>query len=102
MALRRTISAGCPTALEASDDTNNSAADFSVTTPNPRKNSVAPTEMTCTTGAPTGSPAQPSAPSRAKKKKCKKRKPSAGSGTGGAVGNSPAYAAKKKCKKKRK
>ena len=100
MALRRSISAGCPTALEASDDTNNSAADFSVTTPNPRKNSVAPTEMTCATGAPTGSPAQPSAPSTAKKKKCKKRKPSSGSGTGGAGGNSPAYAAKKKCKKK--
>lgn len=102
MALRRSISAGCPTALEASDDTNNSAPDFSVTTPNPRKNSVAPTEMTCATGAPTGSPAQPSAPSTAKKKKCKKRKPSSGSGTGGAGGDSPAYAAKKKCKKKRK
>ena len=103
MALRRSIAAGCGTALEAGDDTNNSAADFAVTTPNPRPNPVAPTEVTCGASTPTGYPTQPIAPATPKKKKkCKKRKPSAGSGTGGAGGNSPAYAAKKKCKKKRK
>jgi hypothetical protein len=103
MALRRSISAGCPTALEASDDTNNSAADFAVATPNPRPNSVAPTEMTCAASAPSGSSPPPSAPGGAKKKKCKKRKPSSGSGNAPGNGNTPAYAAKKKkCKKKRK
>ena len=106
MALRRSISAGCPTALEASDDTNNSAADFAVATPNPRPNSVAPTEMTCAASAPTGSSPPPSTPGAAKKKKCKKRKPGSGSGNAGNApgnGNTPAYAAKKKkCKKKRK
>jgi hypothetical protein len=92
MALRRSISAGCPTALEASDDTNNSAADFAVTSPNPRPNSVAPTETTCgTTTPPTGYPTQPSGTGAAtKKKKCKKKK------------HRSAAAAKKKCKKKRK
>ena len=61
MALRRSISAGCSTALEAGDDTNNSAADFSVTTPNPRPNSVAPSEMTCGVATPPGgNPTQPS------------------------------------------
>jgi hypothetical protein len=94
MALRRSIAAGCGTALEAGDDTNNSAADFAVTTPNPRPNSAAPTEVTCGTATPTGYPTQPNAPG-ATKKKCKKRKkPSGGGNTG--------YAAKKKCKKKRK
>ena len=106
MALRRSISAGCPTALEASDDTNNSAADFAVTTPNPRQNSVAPTETACAPTVPTASPAQPNSPGTAKKKKkCKKHKRSPGSGSAGTApgnGNTPAYAAKKKCKKKRK
>ena len=105
MALRRSISAGCPTALEASDDTNNSAADFAVTTPNPRKNSVAPTETACAPTVPTAPPAQPNSPGTAKKKKCKKHKRSPGSGNAGTApgnGNTPAYAAKKKCKKKRK
>ena len=44
MALRRSIAAGCPTLLEPGDDTNNSAADFSVAhaqpaaaTPSPRR-----------------------------------------------------------------
>jgi hypothetical protein len=105
MALRRSIAAGCPTALEASDDTNNSAADFAVTTPNPRPNSVAPTETTCgSSTAPTGYPSQPSGPGATKKKKCKKRKKSsAGSGAPNTGGGAPAYSAKKKkCKKKRK
>ncbi len=96
MALRRSIAPGCSTLLEASDDTNNSATDFSVTTPNPRKNSVAPTEMPCAAsgGGPTGYP--PASPggtgSTSKKKKCKKHKKKP----------SGAYAAKKKCKKKHK
>lgn len=94
MALRRSIAVGCGTALEAGDDTNNSAADFAVTTPNPRPNSVAPSEVTCGSSTPTGYPTQPNAPGAAKKK-CKKRKKASGGGNTG-------YAAKKKCKKKRK
>ena len=72
MALRRSIQAGCPTLLEASDDTNNSAADFSAVAPNPRPNSVAPSEMACPPagGGPAGNP--PASPSP-KKKKCKKK-----------------------------
>jgi hypothetical protein len=47
MALRRTISPGCATLLEPTDDHNNSAADFSPVFPSPRPNSVAPTERAC-------------------------------------------------------
>jgi hypothetical protein len=88
MALRRSIAPGCPTSLEASDDTNDSAADFSLVSPNPRSNSVAPTEVPCAGGGgPTGNPAPgPTNPSA--KKKCKKHKRSAA-------------AAKKKCKKRK-
>jgi hypothetical protein len=102
MALRRSIAAGCATALEPTDDTDNSAADFAVTTPNPRRNSVTPTETTCGTIGPTGYPPQPNAPSSAKKKKtCKKRKKSSAGGGAPTGGGSPAYSAKKKtCKKK--
>jgi hypothetical protein len=107
-ALRRSIAAGCPTALEASDDTNNSAADFAVTARDPRPNSVTPSEMTCgSTAPPPGPPTQPGATGATKKKKCKKRKRGSGTGragTGTGTANPPAYAAKtkKKCKKKRK
>jgi hypothetical protein len=87
MALRRSIAPGCPTALEASDDTNNSAVDFAVTTPDPRKNSVAPTEVPCGTGGPTGYPAPKPSASGAKKKCKKKHKRSA--------------TAAKKCKKRK-
>ncbi len=88
MALRRSIAAGCPTLLESSDDTNDSAADFQAATQNPRPNSVTPTETPC---APTGgggptAPA-PTAPAAPKKKKCKKAKKRAVSA--------------KKCKKRR-
>jgi hypothetical protein len=93
MALRRSIAAGCPTLLQASDDTNNSATDFSLTTPNPRPNSVTPIEMPCTPGGggggPTGYPPTtggPASPSPTKKK-CKKHKNRA--------------AAAKKCKKRK-
>jgi hypothetical protein len=46
-ALIRAISAGCSTLLEASDDTNSSAADFSEATPTPRANATAPIEHAC-------------------------------------------------------
>jgi hypothetical protein len=46
-ALRRTISPGCPTLLEAGDDHDNSAADLSAVFPAPRSNSVAPSERPC-------------------------------------------------------
>jgi hypothetical protein len=101
MALRRSIAPGCSTLLEAGDDTNDSANDFSLTTPNPRSNSVSPTETACTSGG--GGPTYPGsgpAPSSTStpKKKCRKHKPSSGGGsTGGG-----AYSAKKhKCKKRR-
>src|SRR5262249_37902142 len=91
-ALRRSIASGCPTLLEAGDDTNDSATDFAVTTPNPRPNSVTPTETSCSPGGgPTGYPPTGSgggsgaaAPT---KKKCKKAKKRA--------------AASKKCKKRK-
>ena len=60
MALRRSIAAGCPTLLEASDDTDNSATDFSAATPNPRKNSVTPTETPCASTGGGGGAAPPS------------------------------------------
>lgn len=47
MALRRTISPGCATLLEPTDDHNNSAQDFSAVFPNPRPNSVVPGEHAC-------------------------------------------------------
>jgi hypothetical protein len=104
MALRRSISAGCPTTLEASDDTNDSAADFAVTSPNPRTNSTTPTEVPCGGSSPPGGAPSPNAPGAKKKKKCKKHKKSSASpGTGSGTSNPPAYSAKKKkCKKKRK
>ena len=103
MALRRSISAGCPTALEPGDDTNNSAADFAVATPNLRPNSVAPTEVAC---APAGGGAVPTPTTGStapkKKKKCKKHKKSqAGGGAPTGGGGAPAYSAKKKCRKKK-
>jgi hypothetical protein len=47
-AIRRSIAGGgCSTLLEEGDDTNNSSVDFSVLTPEPRPNSVAPSEHAC-------------------------------------------------------
>lgn len=86
MALRRTIAQGCPTALEASDDTDNSLVDFpSLVTPNPRPNSSPILETPCGSGPagyPTPAPRSPSTKKKCKKhkrsartaKKCKKRK----------------------------
>ena len=87
MALRRSIAPGCPTSLEAGDDTNNSAADFQVVTPNPRSNSVAPTETPCPGSGPGGNPAPTPNPS-SKKKRCKKK-------------HKRSAAAAKKCKKRK-
>lgn len=108
-AIIRSISGNCPTALEAADDTNNSAADFAEATPKPRPNSAAITEMACASAGGGGATIPPAATSKQngkKKKKCKKKKRSSGNGsagTGTGTPNPPAYAAKKKaCKKKRK
>lgn len=46
-AIRRSIAPGCPTLLEESDDTNDSAGDFAEVTPAPRDNASPITEMTC-------------------------------------------------------
>jgi hypothetical protein len=47
-ALQRSIDPGCPTLLEAGDDTNDSATDFSEQTPNPRSNTSPIVETACT------------------------------------------------------
>jgi hypothetical protein len=93
-AIIRSISAGCPTFLDASDDSDNSAADFSEAIPNPRPNSSPVTEMPCAT---TGNPTSPINPAgNVRKRKCKKHKASA------TPSPAPAYSAKKhKCKKKK-
>jgi hypothetical protein len=93
-AFRRSISAGCSTLLEASDDTDDSAADFAAVSPAPRPNSVAPTETACSTGGgtvvtPPGNPTSPINPAgHIRQRKCKKKPKSAA-------------VAKKKCKKKK-
>jgi hypothetical protein len=81
--LTRKITPNCPTLLEPADDTNNSAADFSLATPTPRNNLSNPTEVPCT------APAGPAPTPTTTKKKCKKKHRSA-------------QAAKKKHCKKRK
>jgi hypothetical protein len=48
-ALRRTIAPGCATILEAGDDSDDSATDFSEQTPNPRNNADPITETDCET-----------------------------------------------------
>ena len=102
MAIVRSISANCPTALDAADDTNNSAADFSEAAPKPRPNSAPISEAACTPagGGPVPTPTPGS--SASKKKKCKKRKKSSAGGGAPTGGGAPAYSAKKKaCKKKK-
>lgn len=77
----RTITRGCPTALDVADDTDDSAADFGFAVGyGMRNNTLAPIETLC----PTSTSSTPA------KKKCKKHKKKAG-----------AYSAKKKCKKKK-
>lgn len=61
MAIRRSISRGCATALDPADDSDASAADFTAVAPAPRPNPVPPTEQACDAGGPGGgggSPAQ--------------------------------------------
>jgi hypothetical protein len=53
--LRRKVSAGCPTLLEASDDTNNAQADFEPAPKGGRPNGVTPTEVPCPGSSGTGS-----------------------------------------------
>jgi hypothetical protein len=63
MALRRSIDANCATALDPTDDHDNSLADFAAVFPAPRPNSVAPSEVSCASvggGGPTGGPYGPS------------------------------------------
>jgi hypothetical protein len=55
MALRRTISPGCATLLEATDDRDDSAADFAPVFPGPRPNSAAPGERACGSSGPQSS-----------------------------------------------
>jgi hypothetical protein len=57
-ALRRSIAPGCSTLLEVADDTDNSAADFSLVSPQPRNTATTPIEHACPnttiTAGPTG------------------------------------------------
>ncbi len=46
-AIVRSLTPGCPTFLEATDDTNNSAADFAIGPQTPRSNATTPTEKEC-------------------------------------------------------
>jgi hypothetical protein len=65
MALRRTIAPGCPSLLEATDDRDNSALDFSAVFPAPRPNAIPPSERACSaSGGGSGYPneAGPGAP----------------------------------------
>jgi hypothetical protein len=50
--LERGIARGCPTALDPLDDSNDSAADFALSTRPPRNNATAPTETLCPPGSP--------------------------------------------------
>jgi hypothetical protein len=56
--LNRTIAPGCATLLEAGDDTNDSATDFSLGTPSPNNNTNPPTETACGGGGGDTNPPQ--------------------------------------------
>lgn len=73
MALRRTIAPGCATLLEPTDDHNNSAQDFSAVFPNPRPNSVPPTEHACASNGGGGGQGGGNAPQTILKRKPAKR-----------------------------
>jgi hypothetical protein len=66
-ALVRSIAPGCATFLEPGDDTDNSSADFTLGTPNPRNNSTPPTEVECTGGS-TDTPPETTVTKKPKKK----------------------------------
>jgi hypothetical protein len=50
MTLQRTIAPNCPTLLQASDDSDDSATDFADAAPAPRPNSASPSEKACGSG----------------------------------------------------
>jgi hypothetical protein len=81
VSLTRSEARGCPTLMEAIDDSDNSAADFNLAPPSPRNNLQTPSEVSCPVSAP---------PATAKKK-CKKKKKH----------HAAQVAKKKKCKKKK-
>jgi hypothetical protein len=86
--LERSITKGCATALDTADDTDNSSADFALSTNPPRNNAATPTETVC----PPGNPASPINPAgNVRKRKCKKKQK-----------RSAEITKKKKCKKKKK
>jgi hypothetical protein len=60
--LERGIARGCPTALDPLDDSNNSAADFALSTNPPRNNATAPTETVCPPGSPGSTGSNPIPP----------------------------------------
>lgn len=57
-ALRRSIARGCSSLLDFADDRNRSAADFTLSPPAPRPNSVAPSERRCPRTILRGKPAK--------------------------------------------
>ena len=57
--LTRTIARGCATLLDPPDDTNNSSADFAVTSRTPRPNSATPSETACGGGGGGGGDTDP-------------------------------------------
>jgi hypothetical protein len=76
--LMRTIAPGCPTFLEASDDTNDSATDFSSSSPPAPRNNASPILETPCFTAPAGSTLTPAAPAfdlKAAIARCKKKFP---------------------------
>jgi hypothetical protein len=80
LSLTRSEGRGCPTLMEAADDSDNSAADFNLAPPSPRNNLQTPSEVSCPVPAPATT-----------KKKCKKKKKH----------HAAQAAKKKKCKKKK-
>jgi hypothetical protein len=88
--LERSIAKGCTGALDPADDTNNSSADFALSTNPPRNNATTPSETPCAT-TPPGNPTSPVNPAgNVRKRKCKKKQK-----------RSAEVAKKKKCKKKK-
>lgn len=65
MALHRSITPGCATLLEPNDDTDNSAADFSEESPNPRPNASAIVETACPLPPNTAIDTKPANPTKA-------------------------------------
>lgn len=70
-AIVRRIDRGCATLLEAGDDTDDSNADFALEPPNPRPNTLAPTETPCGGGGGGGGGAPNTIIDKGPKKKIK-------------------------------